>query len=475
MHRLMRLALSSATLASALLLTACGGGSKITLSLPDGNVVSQGGNIKIEALVEDYQSVADGSIVSFRTDLGSFAKYSTDVTAPVQELEVGTVGSRAVATLYAFPGEAGQATVTATYESEAGQAQATAQVTFEGGMTPNGRNFSPSCDTMNVAALIDTSDGRAERNSIKIRCELRASDIDGDPIPKTSIQWLVEEGCAVERYEEVGNLDLVVAVTPDCDPLDVEPMTDEPSQMVSSVIHNPRDGLLTIVFYTDGEEGYVDENSNKQYDPGENFAGYDLPEPFVDMDDNRERGDGRDGSPVEPYIDANQNGVWDRADGRWNAQTKIWAATRIMFTGGPDASRSTFAPNSLLIDNCNYENYTLTLVDENLNPLAAHGAESGISFEDCGALSFSSDLYPLSPNMGIRFLPNGSVETASFTQGRTYQIRADDGSCEESPDETPPENCYFQAVVTIAPSFEFGEYSPREFSFTLPMVQGTVD
>jgi hypothetical protein len=474
MLRLRVLAPMSALLLSGLLATACGGGTKISLALPDGDVVTKGGSVRVEATVDDYQDVPDGSSVFFRTNLGSFAQYSGDVTSPLQELEALTTGSKAIATLYSFPGEAGAATVTASYETENGTKSASVGVTIEGGTVPNGRNFTPACDTNNVAALIDTQDGRSERNNMKIRCELRASDINGDAIPKASIEWLVEEGCRIERYEEEGNLDLVVAVTPDCTPKDVEPMTDEPSQMVSSVIHNPRDGLLTIVFFTQGEEGYVDANSNKQYDAGENFAGYDLPEPFVDLDDNRERGDGSSGAPVEPFKDANGNGVWDRADGRWSADTMIWAATRIMFTGDPDGTQTTFSPNNLAIGNCDFENYTLNLVDKNLNPLAVHGAESGISFSDCGALTIATESIPMIANMGIAFLPDGSVETASFTAGRTYQIRMDDGNCED-PDETPPENCYFEATVTVTPGFAFGEYSPTVFSFTLPMVQGTVN
>jgi hypothetical protein len=472
--RALTLVASVGLLATCILLGGgCGGSVSIALELPQGNTVPQGGSIPIRATVGDYDSVPDGSTVLFRTDLGSFVKYGGTITSPVQEVEVPTVDQVATATLFGFPGEAGQGTVTATFESENGKATAMAAITVIGGTRPNGRFFNPRCDTENVSALIRSADGLAQRNAMKIRCELRASDILGDPIPKTGIQWLAEEGCAIRRYEEDGNQDLVIELRPDCDPLDVEPMTDEPNRMKDGLIQNPRDGLLTLIFYVNGEEGYIDANGNKQYDPGENFAGFDLAEPFVDANDNRTYDNG-----IEMFIDANQNGVWDPPNGRWDGDTLIWAATRITFSGEPDPTWTNipqFSPASFSIANCGSTNVFYTPVDRHFMPLAAHGEGQGFELESSGNISVGSGsgLY-LAPNLGVRFYPDGSIITESFLQARTYGFQISDADC-ENPNDNPPEAGWVSAVVRWTTAFEFDDFAPITFAADLGGPSGSVD
>ncbi len=69
------------------------------------------------------------------------------------------------------------------------------------------------------------------------------------------------------------------------------------------IVRNPRDGLLTIIVMTLGEEGYEDANGNGVYDTGENFI--DLSEPFLDANDNGKWDD------AEPYIDSDGDGRYD--------------------------------------------------------------------------------------------------------------------------------------------------------------------
>ena len=66
---------------------------------------------------------------------------------------------------------------------------------------------------------------------------------------------------------------------------------------------NPRDGLVTLVAYAAGAEGFDDQNQSGTWDLGEPFD--DLPEPYVDADDNGQW------SPGEWYQDVNENGAWD--------------------------------------------------------------------------------------------------------------------------------------------------------------------
>jgi hypothetical protein len=94
---------------------------------------------------------------------------------------------------------------------------------------------------------------------------------------------------------------------------------------------NPRDGVVTVVAWTAGEEEYFDANGNGQFDPGEPYV--DLPEPFVDYDDD----DVRDGD--EPFIDTNTDGVWNGPNGAWDSNTNIWTKTIVVYTGYPASLR----------------------------------------------------------------------------------------------------------------------------------------
>ncbi len=114
-------------------------------------------------------------------------------------------------------------------------------------------------------------------------------------------------------------------------PVDVTPFTDEYRLTYGDdcgmLQHNPRDGLSTVVVMANGEEGFVDLNGNGVYDPGEPFI--DMGEPFIDENDNGKR----DNS--EQFWDLNGNGTYDGPNGAWNANTVIWAETRVLYSGFP--------------------------------------------------------------------------------------------------------------------------------------------
>ncbi|MBI5067842.1 MAG: hypothetical protein HZB56_06340 [Deltaproteobacteria bacterium] len=93
----------------------------------------------------------------------------------------------------------------------------------------------------------------------------------------------------------------------------------------SNLVHNPRDGLVTIIATALGEEGFVDLNGNGQFDAGEPFI--DMGEPYVDDNDNGRWDLG------ETFIDTNGNGTYDGPDGQWEASKVIWAETRVVYTG----------------------------------------------------------------------------------------------------------------------------------------------
>jgi len=130
-------------------------------------------------------------------------------------------------------------------------------------------------------------------------------------------------------------------------PADVAPLAGEYSLSYDSgcgtKVHNPRDGLATVMVAVQGEEAFVDLNGNGVYDPGEPFL--DQGEPFVDENDDNVQTDDDVQNVHEYFIDVNQNGKWDGPNGTWDKDTVIWAETRVVYTGLPafPASRW-FAP-----------------------------------------------------------------------------------------------------------------------------------
>jgi Bacterial Ig-like domain (group 2)/Putative Ig domain len=148
---------------------------------------------------------------------------------------------------------------------------------------------------------------------------------------------------------------------------------------------NPRDGWVTVLAVTQGEETFYDENGNGLYDPGERFDDnggepfidendnglYDGPESFTDMNANNSYDPGEpfvDISRGEPFydtngngtrdagepftdlngnltydssgfpnyvydhgeffVDVNGNGKWDSGNGQWDSNTAIWVDLR---------------------------------------------------------------------------------------------------------------------------------------------------
>jgi hypothetical protein len=92
-------------------------------------------------------------------------------------------------------------------------------------------------------------------------------------------------------------------------------------------IHNPRDGLVTVIVTANGEEGFVDMNGNGTYDAGEPFV--DMGEPYIDANDSGQR------DPGETFVDVNGTGSYDGPNGVWDANTVIWTETRVLYSGAP--------------------------------------------------------------------------------------------------------------------------------------------
>lgn len=453
-----------AALALAFGLMGCGGEDSLKLTLPDGNIVEEGSIRVIATIKEQGNPPADGEEVNFSTTVGSFEEYSATVRTAVKSMTVEILGGKAETRIYSFPGEAGAGQVSASYVTINGTTvTGSANITLEGGGRPAGGMLSASCDPQNVSVYADTR----ERSAMQIRCVVRVKDIHGRPVPSAKISSMIEGGCGLTPIEEDETTDFIFSLTPSCDPIDVEPMTGEPSHLDMGLIHNPRDGLLTMVFYTDGMEGFVDANGDGQYNPGESFAGYDLGEPFVDTNDNNDYDTG------EQFIDLDENGQWSPANGGWDEDTKIWTSTKIMFTGRPDEGARTtrFEPSGIDIQNGSSQKLTLYLMDINHNPIAAHEESDIIEFSVEGA-QLTVDAVSLKKVMGVKFTPDGAVIASSFDEDRTYEVTLED----QNPDpESTPEAVTLGTTVRWTPAPYFDNYDATQQSEELVNVTGQSD
>lgn len=114
-------------------------------------------------------------------------------------------------------------------------------------------------------------------------------------------------------------------------PFNVEPA---PYEMDAGYVErngrNPRDGWVTLVAISRGEEDFVDTNGNKVFD-GDDYQEpwMDLGEPFIDINDNGEW------DPGEEFRDTNGDGEWTPPNGVWDAETEIWREARVLWVGDP--------------------------------------------------------------------------------------------------------------------------------------------
>lgn len=120
----------------------------------------------------------------------------------------------------------------------------------------------------------------------------------------------------------------------------------EPSVVDGALTRNPRDGLVTLIAYVQGEEYYSDDNGNGTWDSGEQF--YDQGEPFVDSNDNGVRDSGED--YVELGLPGGNPNQWDPPNGLWDKNTTIWIDTRVVYSDIPVDAYSTFTESPSFAD-----------------------------------------------------------------------------------------------------------------------------
>ena len=198
------------------------------------------------------------------------------------------------------------------------------------GVTPANRGFKLQCDLKNMAAYADALPPKP----LKTNCQVTLIDRFNNPVGKgTTINLKVEAGAIASSVQSTpfnaaganpdeGTAAVEFNTVGTFPPVDVTALPGE----FSAGSANQRDGLVTILAYVAGEEAFDDNNSNGQWDTGENFI--DQGEPFVDANDNNQW------DPGEFYADvAPSNGKYDAPNGVWDKQTTVWTTTYVLYSG----------------------------------------------------------------------------------------------------------------------------------------------
>lgn len=224
---------------------------------------------------------------------------------------------------------------------------------------------------------------------ITTNCDITLVDRNNNPVGNgTTVQLLTEAGnlpssASTTAYVPNGtnegratvpfrtNLPFPVV---DVDPLPADPAqypfarVAEPNRADGALTRNPRDGLVALVVYTDGEEWFADTNGNGVQDGNEQF--YDQGEPFVDANDN----DICDGN--ENYIDVDNNMAWTPPNGVWNGTAKVWTKTYVLYTDAVLSSVASASPNPFSVPKDTTIAVDFFGLDRNLNVVEAPSALS---------------------------------------------------------------------------------------------------
>ena len=198
------------------------------------------------------------------------------------------------------------------------------------GVTPANRGFKLQCDLKNMAAGGDSLPPKP----LKTNCQVTLIDRFNNPVGKgTTINLKVEAGAIASSVQSTpfngaganpdeGKATVEFNTVGTYPAVNVTPLPGE----FTGPGGNQRDGLVTILAYVAGEEAFDDNNSNGQWDAGENFI--DQGEPFVDANDNNQWDAGEFYADVAP-----SNGKYDPPNTVWDKQTTIWTTTYILYSG----------------------------------------------------------------------------------------------------------------------------------------------
>jgi hypothetical protein len=282
-----------------------------------------------------------------------------------------------VTTLLHAGSVAGPARIAATVPNP-GLSTSSGNISIGGGV-PSDRWFSVSANRYNIDGL--GCNGAESTISAYLADRFGNYNI----LQGTSVSFATDAGAIdTSNVTDATGLTSAVYRTQNPRPTDVAPAAWESTNNLfytsGSVTHNPRDGWFSIVVSTTGEEHFQDDNANGVYDLGETFV--DLDEPYLDSDDNGSRGTGELFFDWPSYVvpnassghAANPNGVYDNANGIWDAKIPIYRIMTLAMTGpphsGPYTSRiesATTGTNSISIPRGSSATFYVYVSDINMN------------------------------------------------------------------------------------------------------------
>jgi hypothetical protein len=177
---------------------------------------------------------------------------------------------------------------------------------------------------------------------------------------------------------------------------------------------NQRDGLVTILAYVAGEEAFDDNNSNGQWDVGENFI--DQGEPFVDANDNNIW------DPGEFYADvAPSNGKYDAPNTVWDKQTTIWTTAYVLYSG--EMKNAVASPSTIDVPvSPGTQAVSIGFADSRFNPPESGAATSFAYISKTGTRgSVASTFDPVLDGYGFT-LTRALYDAANQTVGCTSTV-----------------------------------------------------
>lgn len=182
--------------------------------------------------------------------------------------------------------------------------------------------------------------------------------------PEFTAAMSANEGRATVAFRTVGDFPAAaVAPLPANAAQYPYPRAAEPQRADGLVVRNPRDGLVVIIAWTRGEEWFSDLDGNGVQNGNEPFV--DQGEPFIDANDN----DIFDGTDTTFNVDG--DGVYTPPNGVWDANTFVWTKTYVLYTDRSAASQATFSPSTFNVPLGGMQTVQVWMPDLNLNRVEA--------------------------------------------------------------------------------------------------------
>ena len=283
--------------------------------------------------------VADGQTVKF----AFLAGQNPGGGAVIDPLAVATVGG--IAKTFLKSGSvAGPVRIVAFLDADndnafdVGETFSTTTNISIGGGVPSMKHFSVAVDLFNIAGL--AYDGMEAKLTVRLADRFSNSNI----LAGHAVSFYTEAGAIPTQGQvDASGVASVTLRSQEPRPVDVDPR-QVPNPIGDETIKystfpgpytledpNPRDGWLSILVVTKGEETFSDINGNGVYDAGEPFED-SRGEPYLDINDNGIYDDKEEfddlvpdgtwtpGEPFydkgrgEPFFDANSNGLRDATE-----------------------------------------------------------------------------------------------------------------------------------------------------------------